>query len=70
MIGEELFCIDHIQRKSTIDRNFPKGLKFKGKILHIIYTEIIKLREVFYIIYTDSAEGEEVFSPVMYTGSF
>ncbi len=27
------------------------------KILHIIYTEIIKLREVLYIIYIDSAKG-------------
>ena len=41
------------------------------KILHIIYTEIIKLREVLHVIYTDSANGvEKVFSPVMYTRSF
>ena len=51
-----MFCIDHIQKKSTIDRNYPKYLKFKVKISHIIYTEIIKLREVLHVIYTDCAK--------------
>jgi hypothetical protein len=39
-----------------------KGKNFRRrggimKILYIIYTEIIKLREVLYIIYIDSAKG-------------
>ena len=41
--------------KSTINLDYLKYLKFKRKILHIIYTEIIELREALYIVYTDSA---------------
>ncbi len=43
--------------KSTVDRDYLKPPKFKRKTLHIIHTEIMKLRKVLYIIYTDSAIG-------------
>ncbi len=44
LVGEELFCIDRMQKKSANDRHYPNYLKLKRKILHIVYTEILELR--------------------------
>jgi hypothetical protein len=52
IVGEKVFSIHYIQEYSYFDSNYLNYIKFKIKLLHIIYTEITKLREVLYIIYT------------------